>query len=126
METLLVFVGAGIGGVARYALGGWIQQLTGADFPTGTLVINVTGSFLLALLYALLQGLPNSDPWRLLVGMGLCGGYTTFSTFSYEALRLIQDGEGGRAAAYIVGSVILSLAGAWVGFMAGAAALRQG
>jgi CrcB protein len=58
--------------------------------------------------------------------MGLCGGYTTFSTFSYEALRLIQDGEGGRAAAYIVGSVILSLAGAWVGFMAGAAALRQG
>jgi CrcB protein len=126
METLLVFLGAGIGGVARFALGGWIQHMTGADFPTGTLVINVTGSFVLALLYALLQGIPAADPWRLLLGIGFCGGYTTFSAFSYEALRLLQDGEGGRAVAYVVGSTVLSLAGAWMGFTFGAAALRQG
>lgn len=126
LVALLVFVGAGVGGLARYFIGDWVQNAGGASFPWGTLVINVTGALLLGLLYRFLEGTAARPEWRLFVGVGICGGYTTFSTFSYETLRLLQDGQWQRAGAYAFGSVILSIAAVFAGFGLAESLLRKG
>ena len=113
-----VALGSGLGGVARLLLGGWIQNRFGPSFPIGTLVINVTGSLLLGFLprYALETPAIGSDA-RALLTTGLCGGYTTFSTFGYETVRLLEDGEYRRAAIYIalsVGLVLIAVASGMV------------
>ncbi|MBX6363502.1 MAG: fluoride efflux transporter CrcB [Gemmatimonadetes bacterium] len=126
MIPFVVFLGAGVGGLVRYALGGWIQQAAGPGFPWGTLVVNVTGSLVLAFLYALLEGSVAAPQWRAFLGIGFCGGYTTFSTFSYETLRLLQDAQWGRASWYVLGSVVLSLLAAAVGFRLAAGLLQRG
>lgn len=126
MTALLIFIGAGLGGLARYGLSSWVQEQAGAAFPWGTLVINVSGSLALAFTYAFLEGIPAASEWRAFLGMGILGGYTTFSTFSYETMRLIQDGEWGRASFYIAGSVFISLGAAIVGFNLAAHVLRRG
>lgn len=112
-----VAIGSALGGVARFALGGFIQQRAGADFPMGTLVINITGSFLLGIFmrYAM-QSNAVSPEMRLFLTTGFCGGYTTFSTFTYETARLMEDGEYGRAALYVGASVGVALAGMFLGF----------
>lgn len=125
MEPLIVFAGAGAGGVVRYALGEWIQRSAGMGFPWGTLVINVTGSLVLGFAYSFLEGTTLGPEWRLLVGVGFCGGYTTFSAFSYESIRLLQGGQWIVAAAYVTASVVLSLAGVLLGFRIAATALGR-
>lgn len=122
----LVFVGAGLGGVARYALGGWVQTASGASFPWGTLFVNVSGSLLLTLLVGALERTPASPEWRLFLGIGVLGGYTTFSTFSYETVRLMQDGDWQRVFSYVGSSVILSVAAAVGGFWLAALLMRRG
>lgn len=126
MTALAIFVGAGMGGLARYALSGWVQSMSGAGFPWGTLVVNVSGSLLLTFVYGLLEGTPASAEWRAFLGIGVLGGYTTFSTFSYEAVRFLQDGEWTRASFYVLGGVALSLAGAAAGFVLSSLLLRRG
>ena len=126
MSAFAIFVGAGLGGLGRYAISVWFQSLAGADFPWGTLFINVTGSLLLTLVYALLEGTPAAPEWRAFLGIGVLGGYTTFSTFSYEAVQLLQDGELERAALYVLGSVGLSLGGAVVGLRLASLLLQRG
>jgi CrcB protein len=126
MIPLAIFVGAGLGGVARYAVGGWVQAAAGAGFPWGTLVVNVSGSLLLGFLYSLVGSSPATAQWRAFVGVGFCGGYTTFSTFSYEAANLVQGGEWGRAMLYMAGSVVLSLLAMLVGFRLAANLLHRG
>lgn len=126
MIPLVVFFGAGVGGVARYAIGGFIQQAAGSTFPWGTLFINVTGSLLLGFLYVLLEGTAASPQWRALLGIGFCGGYTTFSTFSYETVRLLETGDYNRAALYIASSVLISVAATLIGFRVADAILRKG
>lgn len=125
MLVLLIFVGAGLGGVARHAVGGWIQTASAGAFPWSTLLINVTGSLLLAALYAMVEGSAAAPQWRAFLGVGVLGGYTTFSTFSVDALRLLQAGEAGRALLYVAGSVVLSLAAAALGLRAGAIFLER-
>ena len=95
-------------------------------FPWGTLAINVSGSFLVAALYALLEGTAASPEWRVFLGIGFCGGYTTFSAFSYETIELLQDSEWNRALLYIFGSVVLTLSAAALGMGLGSALLRKG
>lgn len=114
-----VAVGAALGGVARYLLAPFIQQRLAGDFPGGTLVINVTGSFLLGFImrYAL-QVSTVSPELRLFLTTGFCGGYTTFSTFSYETATLLRDGEYGRAGLYVASSVGLALLATFAGFIA--------
>ena len=114
-----VAVGSAVGGVARYLLGAYIQQGAGPSFPTGTLVVNVSGSFLLGLLlrYALGSG-AISPELRAMLTIGFCGGYTTFSTFSFESAVLLEEGQHARAGLYILASVVLSLVGMWLGFAA--------
>ncbi len=126
MLAFVIFVGAGIGGVARYVVSGWVHAAAGPGFPWGTLLINVTGSLLLTFVYGLLDGTPAAPEWRAFLGVGVLGGYTTFSTFSYETVRLLQDGEWQRALLYVLGSVVLSLAGAVLGVRAGSTILHRG
>jgi CrcB protein len=114
-----VAVGAALGGLSRYYFAGFIQQRAGADFPAGTLIVNVTGSFLLGFImrYALQSDII-SPAMRVLLTTGFCGGYTTFSTFSYETALMLGDGEYKRAALYVGGSVGIALVAMFLGFAA--------
>jgi CrcB protein len=114
-----IAVGSAFGGVSRYLVGGVLQRSAGADFPVGTLVINVTGSFLLGLFLRYAMDTPTLTPeWRAFLTIGFCGGYTTFSTFSYETVALLEDGQWSRAAAYVGLSLGLALAATLLGFAA--------
>lgn len=124
MVGLAIFLGSGLGGLARYATGIWVQDITSSEFPWGTLVINVSGSLLLAFVYGILDSTSAGPEWRAFLGIGVLGGYTTFSAFSYEAMRLIQDGDWGHALGYVLGSVIVSLAAALLGFRLASDLLR--
>ena len=114
-----VAFGSAVGGVARYLLGGWIQQRAGTTFPVQTLFINITGSFLLGFVqhYAL-STTAISPEVRAMLTMGFCAGYTTFSTFSFETARLLEDGDWRRAALYITLSVTLTVLAAVLGIVA--------
>jgi CrcB protein len=115
-----IALGSALGGVTRYLLGGLIQRTTEGTFPIGTLVVNVTGSFLLGLLYRYAADSAAITPEiRAMLTIGICGGYTTFSTFSYETVRLLEDGEITRALSYVGLSVVLSVGGAMLGIAAG-------
>ena len=113
-----VALGSALGGAARLLLGGWIQNRFGPSFPLGTLAVNITGSLLLGFLLRYVLETPAIGPdARALLTTGLCGGYTTFSTFSYETVRLVEDGEYRRAALYVALSVGLGLLAMACGMM---------
>ncbi|NTU43304.1 MAG: fluoride efflux transporter CrcB [Nitrospirales bacterium] len=106
MEYLIIGAGGFAGAVARYILASWIGQQWGRSFPLGTLIINVSGSFLIGLLMTLFTERFMVNPqWRLLLVVGFLGAYTTFSTFEYETGRLLKDGELLFAALNVVLSV---------------------
>jgi CrcB protein len=114
---LYVALGSAIGGVSRYLLGGLVQRMLDTTFPAGTLLVNVTGSFLLGAIIRYALETPSLSPdVRAFLTIGFCGGYTTFSTFSYETMALLEDGEWARAGGYITASVILSLIATFLGF----------
>jgi CrcB protein len=111
--VLLVFLGAGIGGVLRHGVNLAALRILGAGFPWGTLAVNVVGSFAMGALagwLALRAGAGWTHPLRLFLATGILGGFTTFSAFSLDAVLLWERGQGGAAAAYVAGSVALSLA----------------
>jgi CrcB protein len=117
-HVLMVLVGGATGTYLRYTIGKWFNsQPWGEAFPFGTLFINVTGSFVLAVaavvIFEKLE--PRREEWYMLVGVGFCGGYTTFSTFAWETFRLIRDGSWWYALANSLGSVLASLAGVFLG-----------
>jgi fluoride exporter len=113
-----VALGSAVGGVARFALATLVQQRVDPSFPVGTLIVNISGSLVLGFLFRYALGTDAISPEvRALLTTGFCGGYTTFSTFTYETMVLIEEGEVTRAATYVVLSVVLSLAGAWLGIM---------
>jgi CrcB protein len=116
VTVLLVAAGGVVGVVARYALGTTVAHDT---LPWVTVAINVVGSFLLGLLTAVGTGL--APEVRTALGVGLLGGFTTFSTFSVDVLKQIEAGESGKALLYIVASVILGIGAAAVGYYAGRA-----
>lgn len=113
-----VAIGAALGGVARYYLASALQQRLGATFPWGTLVVNVSGSLLLGVLIRYALATPSvSVEMRALLTTGFCGGYTTFSTYSYETATLLEDGQYGRAGAYALASVVVALGATFAGFV---------
>jgi CrcB protein len=120
-EMLWVGLGGFIGANARYLLGAWIAARLGTTFPYGTFVINVTGSFILGAIMGLLDGHVLAPAVRLSLAIGFVGAYTTFSTFTYETLRLIEDGSLLLATANVAGSVVLGLLAAVAGLAAGRA-----
>jgi fluoride exporter len=119
--TFWVALGGALGSVARYWIGVVVAQLAGEAFPWGTLLINVVGSFVIAYFGAMTlpDGVrPASIELRLFVMVGLCGGFTTFSSFSMQTIELLRGGEAGRALAHIIASVVLCLLGTALGFYA--------
>jgi fluoride exporter len=120
LEYLLVFVGGGIGSMLRLAVGTLFARWVGTAWPYGTLTINVTGSFIIALFLTLASDrLGLSQAWRYFVATGFVGGYTTFSTFEYETLRLVETGAWGGAIAYVTASVALGFGAAVTGMVLG-------
>ncbi len=116
MDYVWIGVGAAVGANARYVLGQLVARRLGSDFPFGTLIINVTGSLLIGLIFTLLADRLLADThWRLLLVIGLLGGYTTFSTFSLETIAMLQVGRWVPAFVYAGASVMLSLLGCYVG-----------
>ena len=114
-----VALGSAVGGVSRYLLQGLVQRLTATTFPSGTLAVNVSGSLVLGFILRYALETPAVSPEvRALLTVGFCGGYTTFSTFSYETAALLEDGDYRRAALYVTASVLLSLVGTFAGFAA--------
>jgi len=112
-----VALGGAAGSAARYLLALFVQQRVGTSFPVGTLLVNITGSFLLGFLIRYSLATPAiSAETRALLTTGFCGGYTTFSTFSYETMMLFEEGAHGRALGYVLASLLLSLAGTVAGF----------
>ena len=119
---LWVALGAAIGGCARYALSGVVGNWLGTTFPWGTLIVNVTGCFVIGVFNTLTGPdgvwlVPTNA--RTFVMVGICGGYTTFSSFSLEWLNLMRGGESLPAGLYILASVIFCLVGVWLGQVAG-------
>jgi len=117
-----VALGGALGSMARFWLAAAVASLTGPQFPWGTLLINVLGSFIIGLFGALTgsRGAVSVPPdIRIFVMVGICGGFTTFSSFSLQTLELLQSGELVRGGAYILGSVVLCLLGVWIGALLG-------
>jgi len=120
MAIWWVGLGGFIGANARYLLGGWISQRWGAVFPYGTFVINITGSFILGFFMAYASERPWVAPSaRLLFAVGFVGAYTTFSTFEFETMRLLQERETFLAIMNIFGSVLTGIVAVFGGFWFG-------
>lgn len=110
MRILLIALFGAIGTLARYGLQGFVQVRTGGTFPYGTLLINLTGCFLLALTYQLtVNRMIISPDLRFAIGVGFFGGYTTFSSFGWETAKMLEDGEWLPAAAYVAASVVAGI-----------------
>lgn len=117
---LIVFIGAGIGGVLRHGVNGWSARALGLNFPHGTLIVNVVGSLAMGLIAGYFtvkeEGAPQA--WRLFLATGILGGFTTFSSFSLDVALLYERGELAAMAFYITASVVVSVAtlfaGLWI------------
>ena len=120
MTLLYIALGGAAGTVARYAVGGWVHERVGFGFPWGTLVVNVLGSLLIGFALRYLEATRFTPDVRALITVGILGAFTTFSTYSYETVALLEDGEWWRAGSYAVGSLLLGLAAVYAGLtMAG-------
>lgn len=121
---LYVGLGSALGGVSRYLVGTTLQTRFGIGFPVGTMVVNITGSLLLGfILRFALGGNQISPETRIFLTTGFCGGYTTFSTFSYDAAVMFESGQYRRVALYVTLSVALSLLATFAGFALAESAL---
>lgn len=123
-ELFLVFLGGGAGSVCRYLASLLISRNITSAFPWPTLSVNLFGCLLIGLLYTLSERCSLGQEYRLLLTVGLCGGFTTFSTFSNEALHLLRSGMHWQFAGYVCGSVALGLAGVFAGLWAGGKILQ--
>ena len=115
---LLVTTGGALGTAARYVISGLVANAFGETFPWGTLIVNVSGSFIIGFFFTLTAPdgrLFVSGQTRQFVMTGICGGYTTFSSFSLQTMNLIRDGEWLAASGNVVGSVGLCMLGVWLG-----------
>lgn len=119
MQYLWIGIGGFLGANARYIVGRFVNQHLGTAYPWGTALVNLTGAFLIGIIVTILTDRVVDDPmWRQLIVVGVLGGYTTFSTYTLEAITMMQDGRWASALGYVIGSTLLGLlacfAGIWV------------
>jgi len=120
MRTALVAFGGLVGSVARFWLSGAVQRVNGSDFPIGTLAVNLLGSFVIGVVMALSLERGTLGPaLRLFLTVGFCGGFTTMSTFSYETMALLRDGQMEFALGNMAASVGGSVLATWLGYALG-------
>jgi CrcB protein len=120
VQYVAIAAGAVIGANLRYVVGLWAAERFGIDFPYGTFLVNVSGAFVIGVGLAFIGERVDVHPlWRLFFATGLLGGYTTFSSYAWEALTLAQDGAFLRAVVYVLGSNVVGLVGVWVGSVLG-------
>ena len=114
-EFLMVGIGGALGSMLRYGVGLWLKPIT--NFPAGTFIVNIAGSFLIGLIAGFsANDLKFQQNWHLLLAVGLCGGFTTFSAMSLEGLQMIQQQKFGIFMLYFSGSIILGLALSLLGY----------
>ncbi|AKP27174.1 putative fluoride ion transporter CrcB [Leptospira interrogans serovar Manilae] len=118
-NLLLIAFGGAIGSVFRYLLQYWFGNVLGYSLPWGTLTANLLGSFLIGVVYAISDRFPLFDPqWKFLLASGFCGGFTTFSTFSYETFQMLKSGHYilflGYICLSVVGGIGFAFAGVWM------------
>lgn len=119
-KYVVVGIGGFLGAIARFWLGGYIANKMGGRFPYGTFVINCSGSFIIGFIMTILAERTHLSPnWRYLIPIGFVGAYTTFSTFEYENLRAVQDGNFVVAGLNIILSVTIGFIAVWMGVLAG-------
>jgi CrcB protein len=116
MIAILTFLAGASGALTRFVLDAWTKQRWRSSFPLATVVINVTGSLLLGVLAGVVLFHGQSSTWQTVIGTGFCGGYTTFSTASFETVRLVERGERKLALLNAIGSLVLSVAACAAGF----------
>ena len=109
MNVVAVALGGALGALARWGASSWIQGRTGLQFPWGTLWVNLCGAFLLGVVYGALERVEFGEATQAFLTLGFLGAFTTFSTFSYEAVLLMQSGEPGKALGYVGGSVLAGI-----------------
>ena len=119
MTALAVALGGALGALARWGTSGWIHARTGLQFPWGTLGVNLLGALLLGISYGVFEHVQLPPAARSFLTLGFLGAFTTFSTFSYEAVLLLQRGETSRAVGYVGGSVIAGLLAVVLGLAIG-------
>jgi len=126
VTLLVVGLGGALGAISRYLASGWVQDMAGGFFPWGTVAVNILGSLVLGFALVWLQTTVASAEMRQFIAIGFLGSFTTFSTFSYEALAMLRDGEWWRAGGYTVGSVTLGLLAVGAGAAIAMALAQQG
>ena len=118
VKVLLLLSGGALGTLARYSVSGWVHRFFESSFPYGTLAVNLIGSFIIGLLWGLVETSTLSSNTRSFVFIGILGGFTTFSSYSLETLNLFRDGEIKLALANILANNILGLVLVFIGFIA--------
>ena len=115
-QLMWVAIGGGLGATTRFVISSWVYTLSDSSFPWGTFVVNLLGSVLFGALFVLVfSQQPHREALRLLVLVGFFGAFTTFSTFSFETIRLIESGLWGYALSNVIASVMSCVLGLWMG-----------
>jgi CrcB protein len=120
VQYVAIAVGATLGANLRFVVGNWAADRFGADFPYGTFIVNVSGAFAIGIVLSYIGERVGIDPlWRLFFATGFLGRYTTFSTYAWETLTLVQSGNWLSALAYVFGSNLIGFCGVWLGSVIG-------
>ncbi|MCP4439670.1 MAG: fluoride efflux transporter CrcB [Aureispira sp.] len=117
LNFALVFLGGGLGSLCRYAVGLWLPSSSPQAFPWATLLANILACIVLGILVGWMAKHPISNPYKLLIGTGFCGGFSTFSTFSKETLALFQEQASNTAILYLSASLLLGIAAIYIGVL---------